>query len=43
MIVDLGGGTADIVVHAFKSTGNVTKLVEATPGYGAHCGGTVVV
>jgi hypothetical protein len=32
MVVDLGGGTADLVMHGFKQFGSIPKLVELTKG-----------
>ncbi|KAL1863126.1 hypothetical protein Daus18300_008118 [Diaporthe australafricana] len=38
ILVDLGGGTADVIPYIKKSQGEVLQLEEAAPGDGALCG-----
>jgi hypothetical protein len=39
LVVDLGGGTADLVMHGFKQFGTSQRLIELTKGTGDLCGG----
>ena len=38
-MVDLGGGTADLVMHGFKEVAGRPRLIELTKGTGDMCGG----
>lgn len=42
LVVDLGGGTADLVMHGFRVTATTTRIVELTKGSGNLCGGSLL-
>jgi molecular chaperone DnaK (HSP70) len=42
MVVDVGGGTTDITVHACRSVGGQVVLAEAVSAEGSLCGAVMV-
>ena len=42
MMVDIGGGTSDLVVHGFRQDNGITSIVELVEGMGGVCAGGMV-